>query len=219
MCSLSVKLSQLTLGFRTAVAETMAPAQSKADSDEGVMVAAMAWRVKYRKVDDNNIPIKQMLPIGQTGHHPSNRAQTPTEELPGGLGDLKVGDYVQQTLGPPRGRFRLPWYAFAPEEGIGTKINGQGAFKGTYFGPVHAIRDTRGSTGFVSIRVPVPFVRSFPYTPCQLVWINVCKCKAGDSWHSCERVSSDEVLRWELDGWLHKWIVDEDGAYGEHRIL
>ena len=73
MCSLSVKLSQLTLGFRTAVAETMAPAQSKADSDEGVMVTAMAWRVKYRKVDDNNIPIKQMLAIGQTGPHPSNR--------------------------------------------------------------------------------------------------------------------------------------------------
>ena len=153
----------------------------------------------------------------------ANRSRgTPTEELPGGLGDLEVGDYVQQTLGPPGGRFRLPWYAFAPGEGIVEKINEQGAFKGTYFGPVHEIRDTRGSTGFVSIRVPAPlYTRRFncPYTARQLVWINVCKCKAGDSWHSCERVSSDEVLRWELDGWLHKWIVDEDGAYREHRIL
>ena len=166
----------------------------------------------------------------------ANRSRgTPTEELPGGLGDLEVGDYVQQTLGPPRGmlshrwyafanggRFRLPWYAFAPGEGIGTKINEQGAFKGTYFGPVHEIRDTRGSTGFVSIRVPAPlYTRRFncPYTARQLVWINVCKCKAGDSWHSCERVSSDEVGRWELDGWWHKRIVDEDGVYREHRIL
>ena len=122
----------------------------------------------------------------------ANRAQTPTEELPGGIGDLEVGDYVQQTLGPPGGRFRLPWYAFAPGEGIGTKINEQGAFKGTYFGPVHEIRDTRGSTGFVSIRVPAPlYTRRFncPYTARQLVWINVCKCKAGDSWQSCQRVT------------------------------
>ena len=70
---LSVKLIQLTLGLRTAVAETMAPAKRKADSDEGVMVAAMAYRVKYRKVDDNDRPIRQMLPIGQTGPHPKNR--------------------------------------------------------------------------------------------------------------------------------------------------
>ena len=37
------------------------------------MVKAMAWRVKYRKVDEANHPIKQMLPIGQTGPHPGNR--------------------------------------------------------------------------------------------------------------------------------------------------
>ena len=67
---LSVKLTQLTLGLRTAVAETMAHKQS---DDHGVMVAAMALRVKYRKVDDNGRAIKQMLPIGQTGPHPANR--------------------------------------------------------------------------------------------------------------------------------------------------
>ena len=89
------------------------------------------------------------------------RAQTSTEGLPDGLEGLELGDYVQQTMGPPGGRFRLPWYAFAPEDDIPIKINEQGAFKGTYFGPVHEIRDTRDSTGFVSIRVPMPFVRSF----------------------------------------------------------
>ena len=120
------------------------------------------------------------------------RAQTSTEGLPDGLRGLELGDYVQQTMGPPGG-FRLPWYAFAPEDDIPIKINEQGAFKGTYFGPVHEIRDTRDSTGFVSIRVPMPFVRSFPYTPCQLVWINVYKCMPGDSWQSCKLVSSDEV--------------------------
>ena len=149
------------------------------------------------------------------------RARTSTEGLPDGLEGLELGDYVQQTMGPPGG-FRLPWYAFAPEDDIPIKINEQGAFKGTYFGPVHEIRDTRDSTGFVSIRVPAPlYTRRFncPYTARQLVWINVCKCKAGDSWHSCERVSSDEVGRWELDGWWHKRIVDEDGVYREHRIL
>ena len=130
-------------------------------------------------------------------------ARTSTEGLPDGLEGLELGDYVQQTMGPPGG-FRLPWYAFAPEDDIPIKINEQGAFKGTYFGPVHEIRDTRDSTGFVSIRVPMPFVRS--YTPCQLVWINVCKCMPGDSWQSCERVSSAEVRLWELDGWWHKWI-------------
>ena len=87
-------------------------------------------------------------------------ARTSTEGLPDGLEGLELGDYVQQTMGPPRGRFRLPWYAFAPDD-IPIKINEQGAFKGTYFGPVHEIRDTRDSKGFVSIRVPMPFVRSF----------------------------------------------------------
>ena len=139
-------------------------------------------------------------------------ARTSTEGLPDGLEGLELGDYVQQTMGPPGGRFRLPWYAFAPEDDIPIKINEQGAFKGTYFGPVHEIRDTRDSKGFVSIRVPMPFVRSFPYTPCQLVWINVYKCLPGDSWKSCKRVSSDEVRCWERDGWWHKWIVDEHGA-------
>ena len=90
------------------------------------------------------------------------RAQTSMEGLPHDLRGLGRGDYVQQTLGPPRGRFRLPWYAFAPGDGQGAfKINEQGAFEGTYFGPVHEIRDTRDSKGFVSIRVPMPFVRSF----------------------------------------------------------
>ena len=47
----------------------------------------------------------------------------------------------------------------------------------------HEIRDTRNSKGFVSIRVPMPFIRSFPYyTPFELVWINVCKDTAGESW-------------------------------------
>ena len=85
MYSLSLKLRQVTLGVvlsgvQTAVAETMAPAQStmapaqsNAHSGEGPMVKAMAWRVKYRKVDEANHPIKQMLPIGQTGPHPGNR--------------------------------------------------------------------------------------------------------------------------------------------------
>ena len=132
--------------------------------------------------------------------------------IPDGLRGLERGDYVQQILGVKHGRFKLPWYAFAPEEDIPIKINEQGAFKGTYFGPVHEIRDTRDSKGFVSIRVPMPFVRSFPYTPCQLVWINVYKCLPGDSWKSCKRVSSDEVRCWERDGWWHKWIVDEHGA-------
>ena len=115
--------------------------------------------------------------------------QTSTEGLPGGLRKLEVGDFVQQTS------WLLPWYAFAPEENMPIKINEHGAFQGTYFGPVHEIRDTRDSTGFVSIRVPMPFVKS-PYprlAACQLVWINVCKCKAGDSWQSCKRVSSAEV--------------------------
>ena len=135
------------------------------------------------------------------------RAQTSMEGLPHDLRGLGQGDYVQQTLGPPRGRFRLPWYAFAPgDEQSAFKINEQGAFKETYFGPVHEIRDTRDSKGFVSIRVPMPFVRSFPNTPCQLVWINVCKCMPGDSWQSCKRVSSDEVGCWELNGWTRRWI-------------
>ena len=140
-------------------------------------------------------------------------ARTSTEGLPDGLEGLELGDYVQQTMGPPGGRFRLPWYAFAPEDDIPIKINEQGAFKGTYFGPVHEIRDTRDSTGFVSIRVPMPFVRSFSYyTPCQLVWINVYKESKDNQgnrvriFQSCKRVSSAEVRCWEQQGWWHKKI-------------
>ena len=139
------------------------------------------------------------------------------EGLPGELRGLKLGDYVQQTIGSKRyGRFRLPCYAFAPEENTPMKMDEQGACQGTYFGPVHEIRDTRKSTGFVSIRVPMPWVKYGIKT--QLVWINVCKCKPGDSWQSCTRVSIDEVRHWERRGWWHKWIVDEHGAYREHRI-
>ena len=119
-------------------------------------------------------------------------------------------------MGVKHGHFRLPWYAFAPEENMPIKINEQGAFQGTYFGPVHEIRDTRDSTGFVSIRVPMPFVKS-PYprlAACQLVWINVCKCKAGDSWQSCKRVSSAEVRRWERHGWRHKWLSAQTSTEG-----
>ena len=135
------------------------------------------------------------------------RAQTSMEGLPHDLRGLGRGDYVQQTMGPPRGRFRLPWYVFAPEDDIPIKINRQGAFEGTYFGPVHDIRDTRDSTGFVSIRVPMPY-----YTPCQLVWINVYKESKDNQgnrvriWQSCKRVSRAEVGRWEQHGWWHKKI-------------
>ena len=112
----------------------------------------------------------------------SIRAQTSMEELPGELRGLELGNYVQQTIGSKRyGRFRLPCYAFPPEKNTPVKIGEQGACKGTYFGPVHEIRDTRKSTGFVSIRVPMPGVQYGIET--QLVWINVCKSEPGDSWY------------------------------------
>ena len=60
------------------------------------------------------------------------RAQTSTEGLPDGLRGLELGDYVQQTMGVKHGRFRLPWYAFAPGKNICIKIHEQGAFQGTY---------------------------------------------------------------------------------------
>ena len=123
------------------------------------------------------------------------------EGLPVGLAGLSRGDYVLQTKGVKSGKFRLPWYAFAPDENSSIKVNERGLFKGTYFGPVHEIRDTRHDKGFVSVRVPTPFTR-----PSQLVWINVLKCKTGDSWQSCKRVPTTEVEAWVRRGWCHEFI-------------
>ena len=121
-------------------------------------------------------------------------------ELPVGLKGLVCGDYVQQTMGTKNGSFRLPWYAFPPDKGCKIVVSRQGAYRGTYFGPVHEVRDSRDTKGFVSIRVPTPFAY-----PSQLVWINVLKRKK-DNWQSCERVNDDEVRRWVKQGWQHKFI-------------
>ena len=143
------------------------------------------------------------------------------QDLPRSLEGIGRGDYVQQTMGVKRGTFRVPWYAFAPGEGIECKVNRKGVYKGTYFGPVHDIRDTRATKGFVSVCVPAPFV-----TPAQLVWINVFKlnpAEPADTWQSCRRVSTTEVLSWERQGWWHKrlewpphveWVAARGAATG-----
>ena len=114
---------------------------------------------------------------------------------------LVRGDYVKQTMAVPNRRFRLPWYAFAPDESPKIMVNREGAWKGTFFGPVHEVRDTLETKGFISVRVPMPFG-----TPKQLVWINVKKCKPNDSWQACRRVRDDEVQRWTDRGWRHEFI-------------
>ena len=111
------------------------------------------------------------------------------------LARLKRGDYVVQTRGVPHGQFRVRWWA-NPPGGDPILINPQGAWKGTYFGPVHDVRDTRDAEGFISVLVPAP-----GRSPVPLVWINVLKCKPGDTWESCSRVSDAEVQRWVRRGW------------------
>ena len=140
-------------------------------------------------------------PFGALGNPVGLGAPTISDGALEPLAALVRGDYVQQTMGVSSGSFRLPWYAFAPDELPRIMINAHGAWKGTYFGPVHEVRDTRNTEGFISVRVPSHLSR-----PVQLVWINVLKCKPLDSWRSCRRVSDAEVQCWVQRGWRHGFI-------------
>ena len=49
-------------------------AESSKEAIAGQVTAAMAWRVKYRKVDKDDRPLKMKLPVNSLGVHPNNRA-------------------------------------------------------------------------------------------------------------------------------------------------
>ena len=59
------------------------------------MIAAMAWRVKYRKVDLDNRPVRKKLRVGTLGVHPKNRGGV----YPGGLRCVTLAEDVLVTNG------------------------------------------------------------------------------------------------------------------------
>ena len=70
---------------------------SKDDSVQsisGIITAAMAWRVKYRKLDDNGKVVRQHFPIQHLGVHPIEGGRLPRwgqmQELGCRLADERV---------------------------------------------------------------------------------------------------------------------------------
>ena len=140
---------------------------------------------------------------------------------------LYIGCYVQQTIGHVQGRSKLPWYAHQPSLQIADQLSRTGLDRGTFFGPVRALEDTRPTHGFVSVLVPCPKEVPADYrgTPQSSFWINVCKVNAHKScafW--CCVVPTEVVRSWEERGWWHSqadcrvadMCPDCRGHHGQH---
>ena len=127
--------------------------------------------------------------------------------------DLQVGDYVEQVIrkqhGNKRARTSLPWYVCPPSASKSRLDRFEGMDAGTVYGPIHAIDDTLGSMGLVSVAVPLPWKRQDLESRWQevipeVIWINVYTNRRGDHLY-CRKVPVPVVQEWERQGWQHTW--------------
>lgn len=133
---------------------------------------------------------------------------------------LYIGCYVQQL----HGSTTLSWHARTVTSQHSHLLSEMGLGGGTFFGPVHDIRDSRETCGSVSVLVPRPAALPEDYTGSShsLLWIYV----SAPGLSLCSIVPTGVVRHWESQGWHHRWYDNVDFSsppeitfQGEHWIL